>query len=143
MNFNRDFIKYFGEVEIVHKTHEIQMFYGTWNKGTDTAAGMGNLSISEIFCHFDSNFHVPDDLKNPQFLFKVGGPNPDNDLHRVIVSLTKKSHVGKERFIGFSVFKVKIMYRIYFFKDKSAGPRGSNNSWQEHAARSYWNYKKL
>ena len=45
MNFNRDFIKYFGEVEIVHKTHEIQMFYGTWNKGTDTAAGMGNLSI--------------------------------------------------------------------------------------------------
>ena len=129
MNFNRDFIKYFGEVEIVHKTHEIQMFYETWNKGTDTAAGMGNLSISEIFCHFDSNFHIPDVLKNPQFLFKVGDPNPDNeDLHTVMVSLTQKNPDGKKHFIGFSVFKVKIMYIIYLFMVKCAGSRGSNDS---------------
>ena len=56
MNFNFDFVKYFGEVEIVHKTpasmldqqntktkYEVIYFQGAW-KG-ETAGGCGNDSV--------------------------------------------------------------------------------------------------
>ena len=59
MNFNRDFIKYFGEVEIVHKTpekmlqeqksstkYEVMYFQGAWT--SQTAGGCGNDSIGKI-----------------------------------------------------------------------------------------------
>ena len=58
MNFNRDFLRYFGEVEIVHKTpgamvrdqqsdlrYEVMYFPGEWRG--DTAGGCGNDSIGE------------------------------------------------------------------------------------------------
>ena len=56
MNFNRDFIKYFGEVEIVHKTpekmlqeqksstkYDVMYFQGEWT--SQTAGGCGNDTI--------------------------------------------------------------------------------------------------
>ena len=59
MNFNRDFIKYFGEVEIVHQTpekmlqeqksstkYEVMYFQGAWT--SQTAGGCGNDSIGKI-----------------------------------------------------------------------------------------------
>ena len=74
MNFNRDFIKYFGEVEIVHKTpgkmmadqgseikYEVMYFQGAWD--TNTAGGCGNDSIGEltfakIYCHLNYIFQA-------------------------------------------------------------------------------------
>ena len=60
MNFNRDFLRYFGEVEIVHKTpakmmeeqisnvkYEVFHFKGEWNNRRGTAGGCGNDSISK------------------------------------------------------------------------------------------------
>ena len=60
MNFNRDFIKYFGEVEIVHLTpekmleeqksstkYEVMYFQGAWT--SQTAGGCGNDSIGKIY----------------------------------------------------------------------------------------------
>ncbi len=70
MNFNRDFLRYFGEVEIVHKTpgkmmadqgseikYEVMYFQGAWD--SNTAGGCGNDSIGEflkskfakMYCH--------------------------------------------------------------------------------------------
>ena len=70
MNFNRDFLRYFGEVEIVHKTpgkmmadqgseikYEVMYFQGAWD--SNTAGGCGNDSIgkflkskfAKIYCH--------------------------------------------------------------------------------------------
>ena len=58
MNFNRDFIKYFGEVEIVHKTpgkmlqeqksskkYDVMYFQGVWT--SQTAGGCGNDTIGK------------------------------------------------------------------------------------------------
>ena len=56
MNFAKDFLKYFGEVEIVHKTpgdmiqdprhkYEVMYFSGSWRG--ETAGGCGNDSISK------------------------------------------------------------------------------------------------
>ena len=56
MNFAQDFLKYFGEVEIVHKNpgdmiqdnrhkYEVMYFSGSWRG--DTAGGCGNDSISK------------------------------------------------------------------------------------------------
>ena len=65
MNFNLDFLKYFGEVEIVHKTptsmmeqqsssrkYEVIYFQGAWRG--ETAGGCGNDTISktEIYKFF-------------------------------------------------------------------------------------------
>ena len=60
MNFNRDFLKYFGEVEIVHKTpakmleeqnsnikYEVFHFRGEWSNRRGTAGGCGNDTISK------------------------------------------------------------------------------------------------
>ena len=59
MKFNRDFLRYFGEVEIVHKTpakmleeqssnikYEVFYFRGEWSNRGGTAGGCGNDSIS-------------------------------------------------------------------------------------------------
>ena len=58
MNFEKDFIKYFGEVEIVHKTpekmlqeqksstkYDVMYFQGAWT--SQTAGGCGNDSIGK------------------------------------------------------------------------------------------------
>ena len=59
MNFSLDFLKYFGEIEIVHKTpskmmadqgsnikYEVMYFHGAWD--TNTAGGCGNDSAGEL-----------------------------------------------------------------------------------------------
>ena len=59
MNFNRDFLRFFGEVEIVHKTpgkmmadqgseikYEVMYFQGAWEGST--AGGCGNDSIGQF-----------------------------------------------------------------------------------------------
>ena len=62
MSFHDDFMKYFSDIDVVHKTpdtmaiegedlteanHDLQMFYGAWVKSQDTAggAGMGKSNI--------------------------------------------------------------------------------------------------
>ena len=56
MSFHDDFMKYFSDIDVVHKTpdtmgiegedlteanHDLQMFYGAWDKSQDTAGGAG------------------------------------------------------------------------------------------------------
>ena len=56
MSFHNDFMKYFSDIDVVHKTpdtmgiegedlteanHDLQMFYGAWDKSQDTAGGAG------------------------------------------------------------------------------------------------------
>ena len=63
MNYNRDFLRYFGEVEIVHKTpgrmmddkkqssersYDVMYFPGSWSNRGGTAGGCGNDSIGVI-----------------------------------------------------------------------------------------------
>lgn len=107
MNFNLDFLKYFGEVEIVHKTpasmleqqssnrkYEVIYFQGAWRG--DSAGGCGNDTIR--------NF-----VKNPQFMFSLTDPDPYDDKMTcpLIISLAQKVKERKtEHAIGFRVYKV-------------------------------------
>ena len=60
MNYNRDFLRYFGEVEIVHKTpgkmmkdkrtersYDVMYFKGQWSRHSNTAGGCGNDGIGK------------------------------------------------------------------------------------------------
>jgi len=107
MNFNLDFLKYFGEVEIVHKTptsmmeqqsssrkYEVIYFQGAWRG--ETAGGCGNDTIR--------NF-----LKNPQYMFSLTDPDPHDDKMTcpVIISLAQKVKERKtEHAIGFRIYQV-------------------------------------
>jgi len=107
MSFNRDFLKHFGEVEIVHLTptsmvedqrskvkYEVFYFHGEW-KGL-TAGGCGNDHVS--------NF-----VQNPQFVFSLTDPDPrdDKDTCPVIISLAQKVKERKtEHAIGFRVYQL-------------------------------------
>jgi len=109
MNFNRDFLKYFGEVEIVHKTpakmleeqnsnikYEVFHFRGEWSNRRGTAGGCGNDTIS--------NF-----VKNPQFIFSLSDPDPYDAKTRcpVVVSLAQKVTQRKqEHAIGFRIYQI-------------------------------------
>ena len=130
MNFNRDFLRYFGEVEIVHKTpaqmlteqtserrYEVMYFTGTWRG--ETAGGCGNDSIS--------NF-----VRNPQMTFSLTDPIPgdDKDTCALVISLAQRVRERKtEHAIGFRVYqastyatikyhylstqpKIKVVYRV-------------------------------
>ena len=105
MDFNLDFLKYFGEIEIVHKTpasmmeqqssnrkYEVIPFQGAWTE--ETAGGCGNDTIR--------NF-----VKNPQYMFSLTDPDPDDDemTCSVIISLSQK--IKKEKHdIGFRIYQV-------------------------------------
>eukprot|EP00090_Calanus_glacialis_P041785 TRINITY_DN7431_c0_g1_i4.p1 TRINITY_DN7431_c0_g1~~TRINITY_DN7431_c0_g1_i4.p1 ORF type:complete len:838 (-),score=200.72 TRINITY_DN7431_c0_g1_i4:225-2738(-) len=107
MNFNLDFLKYFGEVEIVHKTpasmmeqqsssrkYEVIYFQGAWRG--ETAGGCGNDTIR--------NF-----VKNPQFMFSLTDPDPHDDKMTcpIIISLAQKVKERKtEHAIGFRIYQV-------------------------------------
>jgi calpain len=107
MSFNRDFLKYFGEVEIVHLTptsmvedqrskvkYEVFYFHGEWRG--QSAGGCGNDHVS--------NF-----VQNPQFVFSLTDPDPrdDKDTCPVIISLAQKVKERKtEHAIGFRVYKL-------------------------------------
>jgi len=106
MNFNRDFIKYFGEVEIVHLTptgmesnagrkFDVFHFNGMWNRSMGTAGGCGNDTIR--------NFAI-----NPQFMFSLSDPDPyDDELTcPVIISLSQKCIQRKNEWAtGFRIYK--------------------------------------
>jgi len=107
MNFNRDFIKYFGEVEIVHKTpekmlqeqksstkYDVMYFQGEWT--SQTAGGCGNDTIA--------NF-----VRNPQYVFTLSDPNPHDNKTRcaIIISLAQKVLERKqEHAIGFRIYEL-------------------------------------
>ena len=109
MNFNLDFLKYFGEVEIVHKTpasmmghqsssrkYEVIYFQGAWRG--ETAGGCGNDTIK--------NF-----VKNPQFMFSLTDPDPHDDKMTcpIIISLAQKVKERKtEHAIGFRIYQVDL-----------------------------------
>jgi len=108
MNFNRDFLRYFGEVEIVHKTpaqmlteqtserrYEVMYFTGAWRG--ETAGGCGNDSIS--------NF-----VRNPQMTFSLTDPIPgdDKDTCALVISLAQRVRERKtEHAIGFRVYRIE------------------------------------
>ena len=122
MSFNRDFLKYFGEVEIVHLTptsmvedqrskvkYEVFYFHGEWRGRS--AGGCGNDHVS--------NF-----VQNPQFVFSLTDPDPrdDKDTCPVIISLAQKVKERKtEHAIGFRVYEL---------------PRGQNQMTAETVGRS-------
>jgi len=107
MNFNLDFLKYFGEVEIVHQTpssmmeqqnsrrkYEVFYFKGAWRG--ESAGGCGNDTIR--------NF-----VKNPQFMFCLTDPDPYDDKMTcpVIISLAQKVVERKtEHAVGFRIYQV-------------------------------------
>ena len=81
MNFNRDFVKYFGEVEIVHKTpekmlneqksstkYDVMYFQGAWT--SQTAGGCGNDTIGisidfNFLCRAELEECLPIWIDNP------------------------------------------------------------------------------
>ena len=106
----RDFLKYFGELEICHltpdsledddnsrKKFEVFHFYGEWKAG-ETSGGCGN----------DGNraFSL-----NPQFFINLNDPDPYDDVTScpVIISLMQRQKKRKtEHAIGFKIFKVDL-----------------------------------
>lgn len=107
MCFNRDFLKFFGELEIVHlcpgsmlrqstqdqMKHEVFYFHGEWTG--ESAAGCGNDGGRDSF------------LRNPQFLVALTDPDleDENATSTVVISLSQKVTERKtEHSIGFHVF---------------------------------------
>lgn len=106
MNFNRDFLKYFGEVEIVHLTptgmennagrkFDVFHFNGMWSRAMGTAGGCGNDTIKKF-------------ATNPQFTFSLSDPDPyDDELTcPVIISVSQKVFKRKTEWaVGFRIYK--------------------------------------
>lgn len=109
MNFNRDFLKYFGEVEIVHLSpsdmhssdsdagqFDLYHFFGTWSRAMATAGGCGNDTIKSF-------------AENPQFLFSITDPNPYDAKQtcNVVIALAQKPRERKkEHAIGFRIYSI-------------------------------------
>jgi len=102
----RDFLRYFGELEICHltpdsleddnsrKRFEVFHFYGEWKAGS-TSGGCGN----------DGNRYF---AMNPQFFVNLNDPDPYDDITKcpVVISLLQKQKQRKtEHAIGFKIFK--------------------------------------
>ena len=102
----RDFLTYFGELEICHltpdsledddsrKKFEVFHFYGEWKFGS-TAGGCGN----------DGNRAF---ASNPQFFINLNDPDPYDDITKcpVVISLMQRQRRRKcEHAIGFKIFK--------------------------------------
>jgi len=109
MCFNRDFLKFFGELEIVHLCptsmlgqstqdelkYEVFYFHGEWTG--ESAAGCGNNGGLAAF------------LRNPQFLVALADPDleDENATSTVVISLAQKVTERKtEHAIGFQVFQL-------------------------------------
>merc|ERR1719412_896318 len=111
MNFNMDFLKYFGKVEIVHlcptgmdgdgmegdinREFEVFPFKGRWSRESNTAGGCGNDGMR--------NF-----VTNPQFSFSLTDPDPYDDELKcpIIVSLSQKMRQRKTEWsIGFKIYR--------------------------------------
>ena len=130
MSFNRDFLKYFGELELVHltpgrmaeedssKKWDVFPFRGMW-KG-ETAGGCGNDAISKnrysagfFYCFFSGSF-----ARNPQLLFSLTDPDQDDDSAEcsVILSLAQKPAGSSQQVVkrkneysvGFRIYKVRL-----------------------------------
>ena len=132
MDFEKDFIKYFGEVEIVHKTpekmlqeqksstkYDVMYFQGAWT--SQTAGGCGNDTIGretffkeeKINSFFSANF-----VRNPQYVFTLSDPNPHDNKTRcaIIISLSQKVLERKqEHAIGYRIYEVKpLIFKIFY-----------------------------
>jgi len=113
MSYHRDFLKYFGEVEIVNlnpirmelneekKTRKFNLYetYGQWQKGID-AGGTNNFEM------------------NPQHNFTISNKRNNTEDCSIVITLTQKLTRRKgEHSIGF---------RLYDRKDQTDGPLPSN-----------------
>lgn len=102
----RDFLKFFGELEICHlspdsvdandnaKKFEVFHFFGSWRSGS-SAGGCGNDG--------NRNFAM-----NPQFFINLSDPDPyDDETHcPVIISVAQKQRQRKsEHAIGFKIYR--------------------------------------
>ena len=115
MKFNRDFLRYFGKVEIVHKTpakmleeqssninYEVYNFRGEWSNRRGTAGGCRHDSIT----------------RNPQFMFSLNDPDPYDAKTRcpVVISLAQKVTQRKqEHAIGFRIYKVSRTFSLILY----------------------------
>eukprot|EP00088_Acartia_fossae_P017789 TRINITY_DN20190_c0_g1_i4.p1 TRINITY_DN20190_c0_g1~~TRINITY_DN20190_c0_g1_i4.p1 ORF type:complete len:1092 (+),score=254.97 TRINITY_DN20190_c0_g1_i4:65-3340(+) len=111
MNFDRDFLRYFGEVEIVHlsakgfgdikgqmpgsSTNNFKQlcFEGEWSQRRGTAGGCGNDGVE--------NF-----ARNPQFMFSIKQPSSIQKCP-VVISLAQRPYKRKqEHAIGFRIYQL-------------------------------------
>ena len=111
MNF-RDFLRYFGELEICHlgpesvesadnrKKFEVFHFYGEWRAGV-SSGGCGNEGMRAF-------------ATNPQFFINLSDPDPydDESCCPVVISLLQQQKKRKsEHAIGFKVYSVDLQTR--------------------------------
>eukprot|EP00095_Tigriopus_kingsejongensis_P004199 maker-scaffold208_size258758-snap-gene-1.28 protein:Tk04199 transcript:maker-scaffold208_size258758-snap-gene-1.28-mRNA-1 annotation:"calpain-b-like isoform x14" len=120
----RDFLKYFGELELCHLTpdaldvedglrkFDVFHFFGEWKSGF-SAGGCGNDGMNSF-------------AQNPQFFINLSDPDPFDDEIRcpVIVSLCQKQQKRKsEHAIGFKVYKcdleTKTLSEVYLRQHNS------------------------
>lgn len=116
MSFNRDFIKYFGDVEMVHLTpgtirdiasgededrrkYNMIHFKGEWSRSLGTAGGCGNDSVASF-------------AQNPQFFFSIREPSSGLRSYEkkcpVVVSLAQRVLERKSEYaIGFKIYKAE------------------------------------
>ena len=124
----RDFLTYFGELEICHltpdsvnsednsKKFEVFHFYGAWKFGS-TAGGCGNdgnrKKRSDIYSFVGFIITFPLSFTeafatNPQFFINLNDPDPYDDITNcpVVISLMQRQKTRKsEHAIGFKIFK--------------------------------------
>jgi len=121
----RDFLLYFGELEICHltpesvsiedanKQFEVFSWHSEWRRGV-TAGGCGNDGGKRSFA------------TNPQFFVTLNDPDPydDEDKCPVIISVAQKQKVRRsEHAIGFKVFQCDLSDRkldeTFFYRNVS------------------------
>ena len=121
-----DFLRYFGELEVVHvrpdsmvvdgmRTKRWDVFHFSSKWEGETAGGCGNDSIGEWTIEstypFFKSFFSDSFLRNPHFIFDLEDPDPrDREPEcSAIVSLAQKPKDRKEaRPIGFRVYRVSL-----------------------------------
>ena len=125
MNFNLDFLKYFGEIEVVHinptniecqlrdwtKTFDVFHLFGKWEDEAAEGAVDGSLG-RENMREQDITFKIADTfLKNPKFVVSLNDPDPEDDhnLCPLVVSLAQRNKQRrKEWAIGFRIYQGRL-----------------------------------
>ena len=120
----RDFLNYFGELEVVHVRPDSMVVDGGKAKHWDvfhfsskwegkTAGGCGNDTIGEFGQYKEHSFlkslFSDNFLRNPHFIFDLADPKDQEQECSAIVSLAQRPKDRKDaKPIGFRVYKVRL-----------------------------------